>query len=242
MKCWVGKRSLSSCRVPHRSRPPVGALLLLASAIPCLAAQQAQDFQMSIVLQQRVGSIVRNVSSQHVFTAGDRVCFRVRSSSSGFLYVSNRGSSGQYSDLFPGKNGSAGENRIEGGQEYRIPAAKRAWFRLDQPPGYETVYFTFTNTPLTGRSDGALPPVVPKSRGSRELPTGPTPRCDDSLFRSRGECLDLNAGASTSPSNPAASATHAEDGTAAQSSNGAPVSSASPGDAPVVYEFRIAHR
>jgi hypothetical protein len=237
----VGEKDQPLLGSLHRSRPTVRALLLLASLVTSLPAQQAQNMQMSIELELLTGSTIRSVSPQHVFTTGDRVCFRVRSSANGFLYVSNRGTSGKYTELFPGKKEAAGDNRIESGREYRIPAASRAWFRIDRPPGYETVFFTFTKTPLSGRSDSALPPVTQQPPGSRELPSGATPRCDDSLFQTRGECLDLSAGATAVSPDAAASSSNSQGAAAGQRPEGALAPSAPPGDAPIVYEFRIAH-
>ncbi len=155
---------------------------------------------MRIVLEQQTGSTFRVVSPQHVFKTGDMVRFRVLSSSDGFLYVSDRAASGKYSELFPVK-GADSDNRLEHGREYRIPAASRSWFRIEKPAGYETVFFTFTYSPLPRRSEAAptFPATAPKEPLPQTRPAELIPRCDDALFRARGECLDVNAGPSAVP-------------------------------------------
>jgi hypothetical protein len=217
-------------------------LLVIVSGVLNLRAQQP-DAQMRIILEQQVGSAVRSVSPQHVFKTGDMVRFRVRSTADGFLYVSNRAASGKYSELFPGK-GLPGDNRLENGREYRIPAASRSWFRIERPPGYETVFFTFTYTPLVRRNEPALPPATHENPVPETHPPALIPRCDDALFRARGECLDVSAGPSAVPPGTVAGpdVLTSRDVAIVQSPDGSVVSPVSPGNAPIVYEFRIAHR
>lgn len=205
----------------------------------CGAQQSGQDLQMRIVLEQETGSAFRVVSPQHIFKTGDTVRFRVRSSSDGYLYVSNRAASGKYSELFPAKGA---DNRLEHGKDYRIPAASHSWFRIENPPGYETIFFTFTSSPLLHRNEAepATPYVKPLPQAAAEL----IPRCDDALFRARGECLDVNAGASAAP----AGSVGGPDGltprdvSIVQGPDGSVVRPATSGDTPIIYEFRIAHR
>ncbi len=187
-----------------------------------------------------MGSAFRVVSPQHIFKTGDLVRFRVLSSSDGFLYVSNRAASGKYSELFPAK-GAESNNRLERGREYRIPAAARSWFRIEKPPGYETVFFTFTYSPLPRSGEPASPPAKPAPQTS---PAELIPRCDDAIFRARGECLDVNAGPSAVPPGtlPGSEALTPRDVAIVQGPDGSVVTPETPGDAPIVYEFRIAHR
>ena len=221
----------------------IGADILISGAQQ--SASPGQNVQMRIVLEQQTGSTFRIVSPQHVFKTGDLVRFRVLSSSDGFLYVSDRAASGKYSELFPAK-GSDTDNRLEHGREYRIPAASRSWFRIEKPPGYETVFFTFTYSPLPRRSEAA--PTFPSTAPGEPLPqTRPAeliPRCDDALFRARGECLDVNAGPSAVPPGTLAGsdALTPRDVTIVPGPDISVVTPATPGDTPIIYEFRIAHR
>src|SRR5271156_4357927 len=102
-------------RTVHVRKPHIAGLWLVlitgAGVLSCNAQQSGKDVQMRIVLEQRAGSAFRIVSPQHVFKTGDMVRFRVRSSSDGYLYVSNRAASGKYSELFP-PTGAASNNRL----------------------------------------------------------------------------------------------------------------------------------
>ncbi|HTZ58667.1 MAG TPA: DUF4384 domain-containing protein [Acidobacteriaceae bacterium] len=194
---------------------------------------------MRIVLEQQTGSTFRVVSPQHVFKTGDMVRFRVRCSSDGFLYVSNRAASGKYSELFPAKGA---DNKMQSGQDYRIPATAHSWFRIEKPPGYETVFFTFTSS--LSRSDEAAPTTKYVKPQSQAAPAELMPRCDDAMFRARGECLDVNAGPSAVPAGDLAGpdALKPRDLSIVQGQDGSLVTPATPGDSPIIYEFRLAHR
>jgi hypothetical protein len=198
-----------------------------AGALNCWA----QQAEMRIVLEQQTDSAFRVVSPQHVFKTGDMIRFRVRSSSDGFLYVSNRAASGKYDELFPAKGAG---NRLESGKDYWIPASSRSWFRIQKPAGYETIFFTFTTAPLARRNETYAKPVLPAP------PAELIPRCDDALFRARGECLDVHAGASAIA--PGTDALMPRDVSIVQGPDVSVVTPAAPGDAPIIYEFRIAHR
>ena len=75
------------------------------------------------------------------------------------------------------------------------------------------------------------------------------PRCDDGIFRARGECIDANAGASAvapgehspQPADPGASLTPREI-VVIRKPDSSVVAPATDGDAPILYQFRIAHR
>jgi Domain of unknown function (DUF4384) len=216
-------------------------LVLIAAGVVlhCCAQQAGQDLQMQIVLEQQSGSAFRIVSPQHVFKTGDMIRFRVRSSSDGFLYVSDRAASGKYAELFPKEADS--DNRLEHGKDYRIPAAARAWFRIEKPAGYETIFFTFTASPLPPRN-GASPGYGKPP--AQALPAELIPRCDDALFRARGDCLDVNAGPSAVPAGtlPDSDSLTPRDVSIVQGPDSSVVKSAGPSDTPIIYEFRIAHR
>jgi hypothetical protein len=216
-------------------------VLITAAGVPyCWAQQPGQDLQMRIVLEQQTGSEFRIVSPQHIFKTGDMIRFRVSSSSDGFLYVSDRAASGKYSELFPAK-GADSDNRLEHGKEYRVPAAARAWFRIEKPAGYETIFFTFTSSPLLPKNEVLTPHGKPGPQApAAEL----IPRCDDALFRARGECLDVNAGPSAVPGGTLAGsdALAPRDVSIIQGPDTSIVTPAGPGDTPIIYEFRIAHR
>jgi hypothetical protein len=193
-----------------------------AGLLNCCAQQpgqnQQQEQQMRIVVEQQTGSAFRIVSPQHIFKTGDMIRFRVTSSADGFLYVSDRAASGKYSELFPAKGAG---NRLEHGKDYRMPAATRAWFRIEPPAGYETIFFTFTSSPVLHRNEPANPYAKPAPQAS---PAELVPRCDDTTFRARGDGLTPR------------------DVSIVQGPDSSVVTPVVPGDAPIIYEFRIAHR
>ena len=220
-------------------------LMIGLSALTCLAQQPApvdQTQTMQIVLEQKVGRTIHVVNPQHVFKTGDLVRFRFRSSFDGFLYVTDQASSGKYLTLFPGTD-SGTDNRMVHGKDYLIPATA-AWFRIDKPAGYETVFFVVTPTRL-GDKSAAPPPPFLTPPPAQPLPDDMQPRCDDGIFRARGECIDDHAGpGSLSPPSGAADTNNTptpREIVVIRKPDSSVVAPAADGDAPIIYQFRIAH-
>ena len=69
-------------------------------------------------------------------------------------------------------------------------------------------------------------------------PANMTPRCDDTLFKARGECLDTPAG----PQAAAKKDEKREDLVFIRDKDSSVITSTSPLKAPLVYEFHLAHR
>jgi len=212
------------------------ALLCFAGG---LAAQPVQ--RMEVTLERQEGTAWKTVDPGFVFASGDRVRFRFSANFDGYLYVMNYGSSGKHSLLFP-REETGRDNRIAAGREYRIPATE-AWFRIDGPPGHDVVYWLVSPLALAGADAGVLP--LPKDKPPKTL----LPRCDDSIFRARGLCIDSSAGLRAV----------AESEELPENLKGVPrarsreliimrkeatsqVSSPAPLTGPVLYEFRLAHK
>jgi hypothetical protein len=146
---------------------------------------------ISIILEKKVGDQVQTVDPTHVFTGGDTVRFRLRPAVDGFLYVMDLNTSGKYEVLFP-RPETGNDNRIAKGHDYIMPATSNGWFEITGPAGRETIYFVLSPIELTigqieNRTTANLPP-----QGT--APTSMQPRCDDAIFRARGECVDAGAG------------------------------------------------
>jgi hypothetical protein len=117
--------------------------------------------------------------------------------------------------LFP-RSDTGNDNRIEAAKERVVPASD-GWFKVNGPPGHDVIYWVVSPIEL-GRAYRPLPPPPSK----QDLPPSFHPRCDDSIFKSRGDCVDTSAG----------------------------FKEAQPGEklpdnlngAPVVYELRLAHQ
>jgi hypothetical protein len=218
--------------------------LCLAGA---LAAQergtQAGPAQrMEITLERQEGNAWGTVDPGFVFDSGDRVRFRFRANFNGYLYVMDYGTSGKYSVLFP-REETGSENRIVSGAEYRVPATE-AWFRIDGPPGQDIVYWLVSPLPFAG-GDAALTSLP----SAKQPPKTLLPRCDDSIFRARGLCIDSSAGprgiaeVEDLPDNlKSVPRARSRELVIMRKDDSSLVSSQVPLTGPVLYEFRLAHK
>ncbi|HWQ55009.1 MAG TPA: DUF4384 domain-containing protein [Bryobacteraceae bacterium] len=201
--------------------------------------------RMEIMLERRDGGAWRSVDPGLVFGQGDRVRFRFRTNFDGYLYVMNYSTSGKYEQLFP-REETGRDNRVVAGRDYMVPATETA-FRIAGPAGYEVVYWMVTPAAVTGAdSRPEYRPLAPPP--PKELPKTLLPRCDDTLFRARGECIDTSAGPKAIargmelPENLAGVQTSERELLIMRQKNTAVVASPAPLNGPVIYEFRLAHR
>jgi hypothetical protein len=236
-----------NCSIAHL----VGVFLWLSASTLCSYAQAppASQAALHIIVQKREGNAARLMSEKHVFQRGDQVRLRVRSDTDGYLYVLNRSSSGTMSVLFPAQD--TGSTRIERGHEYTLPASSLRWFTIADPPGYETLYFLVSSepTPRAKNATGVTPPLVKPPKKTPDAADGMVPRCNDEMFRARGDCLDLAAGPQAVDSaDPLPDSMNAMSGAASRDINVSeegqtvtvtPGKGAGPA---VIYEFKIAHR
>lgn len=211
---------------------------------------------MEIVLEKKTGDMVQAMDAGHVFKTGDILRFRLRPAFDGFLYVTDLGTSGKSSLLFPGQE-TGSDNRIDHTREYVVPATPDGWFEVSGPAGYETLYFVMSPVALAGGSvPGAAPNAAPNP--NQGIPQGtppPTmhPRCNDAIFKSRGDCVDPNAGpkrvdpSATLPGpvrdlfGDSSSENASRDLNFTKKSSSSVVTTVSPMSGPVVYEFLLAH-
>lgn len=198
--------------------------------------------RMEITLERQQGGLWMSVDPGLVFEKGDCVRFRFRANFGGYLYVMNYGTSGKYNLLFP-REETGRQNRIESGKEYLIPATQ-AWFRIDGPPGHDIVYWLAS--PLALESGGLFPPPLPEDK---QPPKTLLPRCDESIFRARGLCIDSGAGlrsipeAEDLPGNlKGVPRAQSRELIIVRKQGSSLVSSPRPLTGPVLYEFRLAHR
>jgi hypothetical protein len=208
-------------------------LLVVSAGLAQTKSMRRGSHRIEITLEQRTGDKWMAVDPALVFDRDARVRFRFRTNFDGYLYVTNQSTSGAYRTLFPSEE-TGRENRVESGKEYLVPATE-GWFRIAGPAGHDIVYWLLTPTEL-GRPEPParlpLPPPPPLPPDGSSL----TPRCDDTLLRARGECLDSSAGPRKSD------AASDRDFVIIRERNTSVVSSPAPLKEPVMYEFRIAHR
>lgn len=202
------------------------------------AASAADPGRMEITVQRLEAGAWKLVDPGLIFDRDDRVRFRYRANFDGYLYVMNLSTSGRYETLFP-REETGRDNRLKAGVEYTIPATQ-AEFRIAGPAGHETTYWLVS--PIELKVGGAPEPA------SAPPPGDMTPRCDDEIFRARGECVDSSAGpqgvskSENLPSNLAASSAQTSRELTIIRRQNTTVVAAPRAAGPVVYEFRLAHK
>ena len=198
---------------------------------------------MEIVLERNESGTWRSIDSGLVLDRDDLIRFRFKTNFSGYLYVINSGTSGTRSLLFPtGDSGT--ENRIAAGIEYAVPATQETAFRVAGPPGHDVVYWLVSPVRLSGDPARAMLRQEDASPPARLMP-----RCNDSIFRSRGLCVDSSAGPRSLPegeSLPDAVTSlpnmRTRDLVILKDKQGTRISTPEALTGPVIYEFRLAHR
>ena len=164
-----------------------------------LAAQTAQGTskapeaaaQIQITVERETTQGWEVVNPAQVLESGTRLRFRFKSTFPGYLYLMNQGSSGAYQTVFPASD-SGVDNRVEPDKEIIVPQTE-GLFRLSGPSGYDVLYWVVAPTRWPAGSNATYRPLsAPPAPGSKL--SSLTPRCDDSTFRARGECVDLDAG------------------------------------------------
>lgn len=191
-------RSLSTATLAASTACVLPQTSSLQTQKPQCTSNSASDCSNSILirLEQRKGNAVFGTRPDHVFESGDVVRFRLTSGFDGYLYVLERGSSGSYTALFPA-GATTSDNVIYKGKQSLVPPLGDGWFQIDGPPGFDVVYFLVSPTPIDLAADNenkpnTAPPDTPESN-----PSVLKPRCNDAVFRARGECVDDSAGLSS---------------------------------------------
>ncbi len=230
-------------------RPLVWCAAVASAALPlCAQTPQQGPYRMEIVLERRDAGAWHAVDPGLVLEQNDRVRFRFHTNFDGYLYVMNQSTSGTYAMLFPSEE-TGRENRVSAGKDYLVPATQTL-FRIAGPPGHEIVYWMVTPAELqTEQAERKYIPLPPPPPKDKQTPANMTPRCDDALFRARGDCIDTSAGAKnvTSrellPDNLAQVPSGGSSGLMfLRKQNTAVVSSPVPLKGPVIYEFHLAHK
>ena len=122
-----------------------------------------------------------------MFHNGDILRFRLTSKIYRYLYVLDKGTTGTTAMLFPASSETAANNRVEVRHTYLVPASGEGWFEVSGPAEFDILYFLVSATPISLPSGSSAKP------GTQE-PAPPPPnlllRCDDDIFKARGECVD----------------------------------------------------
>jgi Domain of unknown function (DUF4384) len=194
---------------------------------------------LDITVERKHDGKVEDTSPTHVFEPGDVIRLRLTSRYQGFLYVMDQGTSGRFSTVFPSADGGS-DNRIRPGADYFVPAVDEGWFEIQGPAGFDILYFLLSPAPLATPSPAAF--AMPGNASSLK------PRCNDEIFRARGECLDDSAGPAQLPHDaqlpaplvPLAGAA-SRDIVVTKKKGSTNVASSAGASSPVIYTFRLAH-
>jgi hypothetical protein len=227
------------------------AVLLAASSGPaalCQTAPPEESLRLEITLERKAGDEWRISDPGLVLEQNDEVRFRLTGTLDGYLYVMNLNTSGQYVLLFP-REDTGQANRIQAHKEYLVPPTE-GWFRITGPPGYEIVYWLVSPVELQNQAIDSKPAFVPLPPAEPgRVPSNLLPRCDDSIFKARGDCIDTSAGpkgigeAEKLPDNLTGIAGAASrELTFSQLEHSTVVLSPTSLKGPVIFEFRLAHR
>ena len=142
--------------------------------------------KISVTVERKTGDKVERMDPAHVFATGDLVRFRFQANFPGYLYVLNHSTAGRDVLLFP-KEETGVDNRIDKDREYIMPMTESGWFRMELPAGHEVTYWVVSPLKLSGGLGSMADATVPAASSM-------TPRCDDSIFQARGDCVDVTAG------------------------------------------------
>lgn len=204
-------------------------ILLLLSAL-CMAddkrVSQQGAHRMEVTLERLEAGSWKAIDPSLVLDKDDKIRFKFKANFSGYLYVTNQSTSATSSLLFP-RVDTGSNNRIAANREYMVPATKGA-FRVDGPAGYDVVAWLISPVEL-GRPEAPPRPSMP--------PANMTPRCDDTLFKARGACLDSSAGPQASKSDD-----QKRELVFIREKDSSVISSTTPLKAPFIYEFHLAHK
>ena len=228
-------------------RAAAALALITASLAPCQSRTLSRGpHRIELGLERREGGSWRPIDPGLVLAQNDRVRFRFRANFDGYLYVTNYGTSGDYTQLFP-RQDTGEENRIVAGRSYMVPATADGSFKVTGPAGHDVVYWMVTPAEL-GAKPGASKPYVPLPPPPKQdqAPLNMTPRCDDTILRARGDCVDGSAGPKTITEVPehlaGLAGARPRELLFIRERNTAIVSSPSELKGPVVYEFHLAHK
>jgi Domain of unknown function (DUF4384) len=223
-----------------------GGFMLLSLFLPLAHGQPPKPLRMEILLEKEVNGKGVVMEPGHIFEVGDRLRFRFTPNFAGTLFVMDRGTTGSYTMLFP-KDDTGKDDRLAPGKAYVLPSTDKGWFRISGPPGHDVVYFVVTSAKgATGVSAMPVPHVPPPISAPAEDHDSSTlvPRCNDELFRARGDCIDSTAGPKAAGKSLPENLTgmKARDLFFIRKDKASVVSSTETLDSPVVYEFHVAHK
>jgi len=131
---------------PARPEPGWGEVKLVTASYN---GNKPLGLRYSLFEYEKIGSRwnAEEVSPDKTFRTGDRVQIQVESNEDGYLYIIQRGTSGDWTVLFPAKEINGGKNRVTAMEPVRIPNG-RAFFTFSGSPGTEKVFIVLARKPV----------------------------------------------------------------------------------------------
>jgi Domain of unknown function (DUF4384) len=142
-----------------------------------------------VIEQEQASGGPVQVDPDKVFATGDGIRLRIEVNSDAYVYLVTRGSSGQWTVLFP----EPGEdNHLKAYQPVQVPAAPADPIAFEEPAGKETLYIRVSRTPVTDLQK--LLPAKPAQGQQLMAVAVPKPQIDDMLRAERMQTRDLARG------------------------------------------------
>ncbi|MEP6537512.1 MAG: DUF4384 domain-containing protein, partial [Bryobacteraceae bacterium] len=140
--------------------------LFYETAILRSPAQHIPTLRYRVLQKQPDGGFAGVDPSSTVFQSGDQVRIHIEANQDGFLYIVQRGSSGQWGVLFPAATINNGNNRTTAFQAVEIPSAAGRGFMFDARAGRENVFLLYScrSIPVDSLMASLNQPAPMKSR------------------------------------------------------------------------------
>lgn len=126
-------------------KPVVNSSGTAAPAKSLKAVSESLGLRYSILKKSPGEEQYAEVAADTVFRAGDQIRLSVMSNEKGFLYIVQKGSSGNWSPLFPHPEINGGDNAVLPAKTYKIP--EQGSFTMDATAGDERLFFLLTRKP-----------------------------------------------------------------------------------------------
>jgi hypothetical protein len=129
----------------------------------------------------------QEVDADSIFRAGDRIRFSVTANDSGYLYIVQRGSTGNWRVMFPSADIEDGNNRVMNRREYMFPPGGR--FTFDQNTGDVKIFLILSRAPepnleklIYDLNAPAKPAAAPNAGSKHLMIAANRPPIDDAII------------------------------------------------------------
>ena len=104
--------------------------------------------QVQIVYRKKGEYLDRELRAGEVLETGDQIAFRLVFHNDFYVYIFSKDTTGQVAVVFPPGDDNDALNKVQQGQEFRVPQEREHWFLLDSNVGKENFYVVASCNPL----------------------------------------------------------------------------------------------